>query len=102
MSLSLQLTCIPIGSPNVMALCGEVFNRVSQDHALMQQLYGTLNNIGGIFTLARSCGEESTATLKKCRDLTDDEFQLMVKDMPVRKRIVLMQWDALSIGSMLM
>ena len=54
----------------------------------MQQLYGNLEDVGGIFTLTRACCEESVATLKKCRDLADDEFQLMVKRMPVRERVV--------------
>ena len=48
-------------------------------------MYGNSNDVGGVFTLTRACSEESTATLKKCHDLNDDEFQLMMKSMPVRR-----------------
>lgn len=73
-----------IGSPSVVSLRGEVFACVGLDYALMQQLYGHPADMGGIFTLTRACSEESVTTLRKCRDLTDDEFKLMVKNMPVR------------------
>ena len=76
--------CVFIGSPNVISLRGEVFFRVSLDHALMQQLYGKLDDMEGIFTLTRACGEESITTLRKCHNLPDEEFRLMVKSMPVR------------------
>ena len=71
----------------------------------MQQLYGNLEDVGGVFTLTRACCEESVVTLKKCRDLADDEFQLMVKRMPVRGRAVFVytvysfsQWISHSTG----
>lgn len=75
---------VSIGSPNVVSLRGEVFARVGLDHALMEQLYGRPVDMGGIFTLTRACGEESVVTLRRCHDLPDGEFQLMVKSMPVR------------------
>ena len=68
----------------MVSLRGEVFSCVGLDHGLMQQLYGKLDNMEGIFTLTRACGEESIATLRKCHDLPDEEFHLMVKSMPVR------------------
>ena len=71
-----------------MSLRGEVFARVGLDHALMQQLYGKPDDMGGIFTLTRACGEESVVTLRRCHDLSDDEFELMVKSMPVSIAIV--------------
>ena len=66
-----------------------VFAHVGRNYALMEQLYGNLEEVGGVFTLTRACCEESVATLKKCRDLADDDFQLMVKRMPVRENCIL-------------
>ena len=82
--LHLRLICISTDSPNVVLLRGEMFSVIGLDHTLMQQLYGEADDLEGIFTLTRSCCEESIATLNGCRDVTDDEFQLMVKSMPVR------------------
>jgi len=71
----------------VISLRGEIFACIGLDNTLMQQLYGKKEAMGGIFTLIRSSNEESIATLKNCRKLSDDEFNLMVKSMPVRRII---------------
>lgn len=71
------------GSPNVVSLRGEVFIYVSEDFMLMSRLYSEVDDMEGVYTLIRACCDESVASLRKCYDLNDEEYQLMVKSMPV-------------------
>jgi len=71
------------GSLNVVSLRGEVFTYVSEDFMLMSRLYSDVDDMEGVYTLIRACCDESITLLRKCHDLSDDEYQLMVKNMPV-------------------
>lgn len=50
---------------------------------LMSRLYSEVDDMEGVYTLIRTCCDESITLLRKCHDLSDDEYQLMVKSMPV-------------------
>jgi len=76
------------GSINVVSLRGEVFTYMSEDFMLMSRLYSEVDDVEGVYTLIRACCDESIAFLRKCHDLSDDEYQLMVKSMPVSMFVV--------------